>query len=118
MVTFEMESTGTLGGGLGQPMAAANWIQSYVPATTALFVLFFEHVSVCAGVPATSFLLSTLMIFSAANPMTSYLSILLVNQTAATVTIDASKTMIALKPSSPVVKLKCHSGEIGNEVTC
>ena len=30
----------------------------------------------------------------------------------------ASSTMIALKPSTPVVKLNRHSGEMLNDVTC
>ena len=48
----------------------------------------------------------------------SYLSIVPANQIAASVTMLASSTMIRLKPSTPVVKLNRHSGDMGNEVTC
>ena len=44
-------------------------------------------------------------------------SIVPVNHTAASVTIVASKIITRLKPSIPVVKLRCHSGDIVNEVT-
>jgi hypothetical protein len=41
-----------------------------------------------------------------------------VNQTAATVTIVASNIITRLNPSMPVVKLRCHSGDMVKEVTC
>src|SRR5207249_2516792 len=41
-----------------------------------------------------------------------------VNQTAASVTIAASKTIIRLKPSSPTAKLSRQSAEIVKELTC
>src|SRR5215475_15315744 len=48
----------------------------------------------------------------------SYLSIVPANHTAANVTTLASSTMITLKPSTPVVKLSRHSGDMLNDVTC